>query len=205
MFGFTDNELKILRKLSTPIKIQDWLEKLPINFEVNGETCMSPRLVLKKRTAHCLEGAMLAAVALRLQGHKPLLLDLKATPADDDHVIAVFKQHGRWGAISKINHSVLGFRDPVYRDIRELVMSYFNEYFLPNRRKSLRSYSEPVDLSKFDKKGWMTSEQDLWYLPRYLNKVRHFKILLASQIRKLRRVDPVEIKAGNIERWPKAR
>lgn len=205
MFGFTKKELGILKKLSTPPKIQDWLEKLPINFELQGETCMSPRQVLKKRTAHCIEGAMLAAVALRLQGHRPLLVDLKASARDDDHVIAVFREQGKWGAISHVNHNVLRYRDPAYRDIRELAMSYFHEYFLQNRRKSLRSYSHPVDLSRFDKRGWMTADQDLWYLPRYLNKVKHFPVAPQRAIRKLRRVDAIEIKAGNIEHWSKPR
>lgn len=205
MFGFTKAEIKIFRRLDTPAKIQDWLEKLPINFELKGETCMSPRRVLREHEAHCIEGAMFAATALRFHGHPPLLLDLKASAKDDDHVIAVFKQQGKWGAISQVNHNVLRYRDPVYRDIRELAMSYFHEYFLQNRRKSLRSYSAPIDLSRFDNQGWMTSDKNLWYIPRYLNKVRHYSIVSGSEIRKLRQVEPIEIKAGNIEHWPNPR
>ena len=205
MFGFSDRELKVLKKLSTPVKIQDWLETIPNNFELQGDTCMSPRQVLKKRTAHCIEGAMLAAVALRLQGHPPLIVDLKAVYKDDDHVIAVFKQRGRWGAISKVNHSVLRYRDPVYQNLRELVMSYFNEYYLQNRKKSLRSYSKPLDLSRFDKRGWMTSEKDLRYIAEYLDQSKHFDIVPKYLLKKLRRVEPIEIKAGNIERWSKHR
>ncbi|HBV33323.1 TPA: hypothetical protein DIC39_01235 [Patescibacteria group bacterium] len=205
MSEFTKRELKILKKLSTPAKIQDWLEKIPANFERAGETCRSPRMVLKTRTAHCIEGAMLAAAALRLQGRPPLLVDLKAVSKDDDHVIAVFHEQGRWGAISKVNHNVLRYRDPVYRDIRELAMSYFHEYFLQNRSKSLRSYSNPVDLSRFDKRGWMTSDKNLWYIADYLDQVRHYPILTNITASSLRRVDHIEIKAGNIERWPKHR
>lgn len=205
MFGFTKAEIKIFHRLNTPAKVQDWLEKIPANFELAGETCMSPRMVLKTRTAHCIEGAMLAAVALRLRGHQPLLVDLKASTKDDDHVIAVFRERDRWGAISKVNHGVLRYRDPVYRDIRELVMSYFNEYFLQNRRKSLRSYSNPVDISRFDKKGWMTSDKNLWYIADYLDGVRHYAVAPQRVIRKLRWVDPIEIKAGDIEGWPDLR
>lgn len=110
---------------------------------------------------------MLAAAALRMHGHRPLVVDLKATEADDDHVIAVFRQHGSWGAISKTNHAVLRYREPVYASIRELVLSFFHEYFLKNGKKTLRSYSQPVDLSRFDRRGWMTSEEDVWYIPEY--------------------------------------
>src|SRR3989338_1352163 len=130
MFGLSKEELSILRKLNTPRKIQDFLNKVPINFEEEGETCHSPRTLLKKNKAHCVEGAMFAALALKLQGHKPLILDLATTKEDYDHVVAIFRENGCWGAISKTNHAVLRYREPVYRTIRELVMSYFHEYFM---------------------------------------------------------------------------
>ncbi|MFA4937088.1 MAG: hypothetical protein WC575_02235 [Patescibacteria group bacterium] len=202
MYGFNKRELAIFRKLTSPVKIQDYLETIPINFEKKGETCMSPRLVLREYKAHCIEGAMLAAVALRFLGYKPLVLDLTVSVQDDDHVITVFKRNGLWGAISKINHYGLRYRDPVFRDIRELVMSYFNEYFIEDGRKILRSYSLPVDLSRFDKRGWMTSEKDVWYIVGYLDQVRHYQVATKTVIKKLRSADKLEIKASSLVQWP---
>ena len=130
MYGLNEKEVKILKSLNTPRKIQDFLNKIPINFEEDGkDTCFSPRRVLRENKAHCIEGAMLAATALRLNGEKPLVVDLTSTPKDFDHVVCVFNQNGRWGAISKTNHAVLRYREPGYKDIRELVMSFFHEYF----------------------------------------------------------------------------
>ncbi len=203
MFGFNKKELKLLKSLNTPRKIQDFINKIPVNFEEHCETCFSPRLVLKYNQAHCMEGAMLAAVALRLQGHKPLVVDLTSTKDDFDHVIAVFKQNNHWGAITKTNHAVLRYREPVYKTIRELVMSFFHEYFLDDGRKTLRSYSTPIDLSKFDKKGWMTSEEDVWYIPEHLEKIPHKQILSKKQISNLRRADKIEINVGKIREWKK--
>jgi len=203
MFGFNKKELKILKRLNSPRKIQNFLEKLKINFEPHGDTCRSPRIVLKLKEAHCIEGAMLAAVCLRLQGHKPLLVDLTANDFDYDHVIAVFKQHGHWGAITKTNHAVLRYREPVYKTIRELVMSFFHEYFDDKGRKNLRSYSMPVDLSKFDHLGWMTAEEDVWYIPDHLVKVPHKKILNRAQVATLRKADKTELKAGDVLQFEK--
>ncbi len=203
MFGLNAAEIKIYKKLYTPKKIQDFLEELLANFEKGSETCYSPRFVLRYKTAHCLEGAIFAAAALRLLGHKPLIVDLRTTETDTNHVIALFKIRNCWGAISKTNHAVLRYREPIYRNLRELVISYFHEYFLDNGRKTLRSYSQPVDLSRFDHKGWMTSEKPLWYIDRYLDKVPHFPILNPSQIKNLRKADPIEIKAGKLTQWQK--
>jgi hypothetical protein len=204
MFGLNEKELKILKSLNTPKKIQDFLNKIPINFEEKGDTCMSPRMVLKNNKAHCIEGAMLAALALRLNEEKPLLVDLTAVKSDFDHVICVFKRKGKWGAISKTNHAVLRYREPVYKTIRELVMSFFHEYIdNDTRNKNLRSYSLPVNLSRFDKLNWMTSENDVWEIPDYLAKVRHFPILTRSQIAGLRKADKIEIEAGKLIEWKK--
>ena len=203
MFGLIEEELKILEEMDSPKKIQDFLNEFPVNFEEKGETCMSPRRVLRENKAHCIEGAMLAAVALRLQGQKPLVLDLTATKRDFDHVVAVFKKHGKWGAISKTNHAVLRYREPVYRDVRELVMSFFHEYFDDTGKKTLRSFSMPVDLSKFDKRNWVTEEKDLWYINDYLADVRHYPILNKKQIAFLRKADELEIEAGKLVQFKK--
>lgn len=195
----TKGEISILRKLNSPAKIQDFLNNLKINFEEGGETCMSPRRVLASGKAHCMEGAILAALALRFHGHAPLVVDLESTKDDFDHVVAVFKDKGKWGAIGKTNHAVLRYREPVYRDVRELVMSFFHEYFTSEKgKKTLRRYSEPVDLSIFDEKGWMLTHEDVWYIPDYLADVKHYDILTNGQARKLRRADDIEIKAGNL-------
>ena len=203
MFNLDKKEEKILKKLDNPEKIQDFINKLEINFEENGETFMSPRNVLKTGKAHCIEGAVLAALCLRLQGFKPLVVDLKTIKQDFEHVIAVFKIDGKWGAISKTNHAVLRYREPVYNSIRELVMSYFHEYTDKKGRKTLRSYSVPVDLSRFDRKEWVTSEKNLWYIHDYLDKVKHYKILTRKQARNLRKADKIEIKAGEVVEWKK--
>lgn len=194
-------EFEVLKKLRTPAKVQDFLDTLKINFEEEGDSCMSPLTVLKSGKCHCVEGAVLAALALRFQGHKPLILDLLANRKDFDHVIALFKKDGKWGAISKTNHAVLRYREPIYNSVRELAMSYFHEYFDDQGRKNLRSYSKIVNLSRFDKLGWMNTENEVWYIPEYLTKIKHFPILSKAQIRGLRNADCVEIDAGKIVEW----
>lgn len=201
MFGLNEKEEKVLRKLDSPKKIQDFLNKIPANFDYEKDTCMSPRTVLKTDKCHCIEGALLAALALRFHGKKPLIVDLTATKDDDDHVITVFQEDGFWGAITKTNHGVLRYREPVYKNIRELVMSFFHEYFDDKGKKNLRSYSMPVDLSRFDKFNWMTSEEDVWEIPDYLVKVRHHKILSNKQIRNLRKADEIEIEIGKVTEY----
>lgn len=191
--------MEILNGINTPSKIQDFLNGLRINFELNGDTCLSPRKVLREGHCHCMEGAILAAAILRLQGYKPLIVDLETSKDDYDHAIAVFNKNGFWGALSKTNHAVLRYREPVYKSIRELVMSFFHEYFLDsNGKKTLRRFSMPVNLERFDKYGWMISEEDVWYIPEYLTRVKHFDLLTRSQIALLRKADEIEIKAGSL-------
>jgi len=196
-----DHEWKILKKLNTPVKIQDFLNSLKTNFEKDGETFYPPTMVLKKRICHCVEGAVLAALALRVNGFPPLLLDLTSGKTDQDHVVAVFKKDGKWGAISKTSHAALRYREPVYNSIRELAMSYFHEYIDDFGKKSLRSFAGPINLKRFDKLGWMTTWEDVDYIPEYLADVKHTKILTRKQIRNLRPADKVEIKAGNTAEW----
>ena len=152
-----------------------------------------------------MEGAALAALAMRVNGQEPLVLDLKASRHDFDHVVALFKKDGKWGAISKTNHAVLRYREPVYQSIRELAMSYFHEYIDKKGRKSLRSYSGPVNLKRFDKFGWMTTREEIDYIPEYLDEVKHFQILNRKQAKNLRRSDKIEIKSGNIVEWKKGK
>jgi hypothetical protein len=203
MFDLSRNELRILKKLSTPAKIQDFLNAMPINHEPHGDTCRSPRMALRKNTAHCMEGAMLAALTLRLQGHEPLVMDIQSTDRDMDHVVALFRIRGKWGAISKTNHAVLRYREPVYATYRELALSYFHEYFMDNGRKTMRTYSVPLNLAKFDKRGWMTDEKDVFYIPEYLDGIKHYPILDRRTLSALRKADAIEIAAGKIVEWDK--
>lgn len=201
MFGLDKKALKLLKSLNTPAKIQDFLNALPANFEENGDSFMSPMSVLEKKVCHCTEGAILAALALRVNGMEPLVVDLVASKNDFDHVIAVFRKDGKWGAISKTNHAVLRYREPIYSSIRELAMSYFHEYLDKEGRKNLRSFSAPVNLKRFDKLGWMSSKNDIYYIPEYLVGVKHFPLINPKQIRHLRKADPIEIEAGEITEW----
>src|SRR3989338_6099983 len=134
MFGFTKEEFKFFRSLRTPARGQDFLDSLPFNFEKTGDTLMSPRRVLREKKAHCMEGALLAAAAFWVQGREPLLLDLRSAPDDDDHVVALFNERGLWGAASKTNPAVLRWREPIFKNVHALAVSYFHEYFLDDGR-----------------------------------------------------------------------
>lgn len=200
---FTEDELSLIKSLDTPHKIQSFINSLEINFEEERETCYSPKTVLNLRKAHCMEGSMLAACILRYHGYQPLLVDIEATKDDFDHVIAVFKINGFYGAISKTNHSVLRYREPIYKSIRELAMSFFHEYFTDSGVKTMRTYSDPVNLKQFDGKNWMTSEKDIWFIPNYLTKIPHKSILTKKQIENLRKADEIEIQAGKLTEYNK--
>lgn len=195
-YGFDAGEILVLKALKTPERVQRFLDaEIAYNKEPQGATIRSPRRVLRDKVAHCLEGALLAAAALRIHGYPPLLLDLEAV-RDDDHVLAVFRQQGHWGAIAKSNYSGLRFREPVYRNLRELVMSYFEHYFNCSREKTLRSYSRPVQLSRFDRIGWMTAEADLWPVSEHLASIPHVPLLRNGAGRRLARVDDRLFAAG---------
>jgi hypothetical protein len=199
-------EFSIFKKLRSPAAIQDFVNDFEMNFTGRRHTYASPLVVLQTKKAHCMEGALLAAAALWHLGYPPLLLDLKTTASDEDHVVAPFKEGGRWGAISKTNHAVLRYRDPVYRDPRELAMSYFNEYFLDSGVKTMRSYSAPFDLSRCcAARGneWLTSRDDLADIAADLDYSQHFQIIKKGAEKKLRRADKSEIEAGKIVEWGK--
>ncbi|MEO7457449.1 MAG: hypothetical protein ABIY52_14385 [Gemmatimonadaceae bacterium] len=193
-------ELRALAKLKTPKRIQDFLDTLPINHERRGGTQSSPLTVMRRGTAQCMEGALVAALALWMQGQPPLVLDLKSSRDDLDHVVTLFRQDGFWGAISKTNHAVLRYREPIFRDVRELATSYFHEYTLPNGRKTLRSYSLPFDLRTFPK-HWMTSPVPLWDLETRIDTCRHVNLLNRRQVARLRVADDIEIQAGRLLEW----
>ncbi len=194
--AFTAEERAVFRRLSTPEKIQRFLDcGLDYNKEPDGYTCHSPRRALRDRTAHCMEGALFGAAALRMLGFPPLLLDLEAD-RDDDHVLAIFRVRGHWGAVAKSNYAGLRYREPVYRTLRELVISYFEHYYNLRKEKTLRRYSRPVNLKRFDGISWMTSEQDVWEIPDYLCEVAHRPLLPPDIVRRLGRVDDRLFAAG---------
>ncbi len=185
------SELRLLGSFSAPIHIQTFLNRLRYNDQ---PTTMSPRRVMKERTAHCFEGAMFAAAALRFLGYPPLIVDL-AAHNDDDHVIAVLRKNGLWGAVAKSNTTMLRFREPVYRNLRELVMSYFEMYFNTKGDKSLVSYSRPVNLSRYDHRRWMTAGEDLDYIGDHLFAIKHIKVIPDAQRKLLNPTDNEVVKA----------
>jgi len=192
---FDAAERAVFRRLGSPERIQRFLDDLAYNKEPGGATSRSPRRVLRDRTAHCMEGALFGAAALRMLGHPPLLLDFEAI-RDDDHVLAIFQLHGHWGAVAKSNYAGLRFREPVYRTLRELAMSYFEHYFNLRAEKTLRTYSRPVNLRRFDRMNWMTAEEDVWTVPEYLCTIAHTPLLAPRLIPRLRRVDRRLFDAG---------
>jgi hypothetical protein len=190
--GWTSQELKKLKSLKGPEGIQRFLDGIPYHL---ADTAWSPRQVLHRRTAHCLEGAIFAAAALRANGYPPLILDLEADN-DTDHVIAVYRKAGAWGSVAASNYSGCRFRAPVYRSLRELALSYFDDYFNLRRERTLRRFSQPVNLSRFDRLQWMTTEKPVWFIAEYLLDISHTPLLTPVQIRALSRVDQRRFRAG---------
>jgi hypothetical protein len=199
--GLTPAEFAVLRRLDTPQKIQDFVYRLDQNFEVGGDTCATVRQVLHTRRAHCIEGAMLAACALWVHGEPPLLFDMRAV-RDYDHVVAIFRRQGCWGAISKTNGVFLRWRDPVYRSLRELAMSYFHEYCNRRDHKTLREFSIPYDLRRVDPKIWVSGEQHCWVVAEALDELRHFKLMNGHHLKTLTRRDPFERRASSMKQFP---
>jgi len=189
---WTPAERKILSALDTPTKIQRWLNGIAYDPEPGTA---SPRVVMRERKANCFEGALFAAAAFRFHGRPPLVVDMRSWN-DDDHVLAVFRERCGWGCVAKSNFTVLRFREPIYRTIRELMLSYFDVYFNAIGQKTLRGYSVPFDLSRFDAQGWMITEEDISDLGDALDRARHFRMLTPAQIRALQITDPDLVKAG---------
>jgi hypothetical protein len=196
-FGLTHREKRFLRSLNPPWRIQKHLDS--IAYDVKGAHCRSPRRVLREKMAQCMDGAMFAAAALRVQGRPPLILDLEAV-RDDDHVLAVFRDRGGWGAIARSNYSGLRYREPVHPTIRSLVLSYFESYFNLRREKTLRRHSNPRSLARFDRISWMTAEEDLWEIPRWLETIRHRRLLSPGAEASLGPVDLRMFEAGKVGR-----
>ena len=201
--GLTPREFLTLRRLRTPARIQGFLNAIPINHEIGGETVLSVREVLRQRRAHCIEGALVAAAALWVNGDPPLLVHLDCDTSDYPHVIAVFRRAGAWGAISKTNGAPLRYRDPIYRTLRELALSYFHEYSNKRGYKTLRSYSAPFDMRRIDPSEWATSVKSCWKTHDRLTDLHHFPLITRRQERLLTKRDPFERKASKIVEYPK--
>lgn len=204
MNTLTVAEKKLFKKLSTAIKIQDYLDSIPFNYEKNGETCMSPRQLIKQKKAHCIEGALFAGAVLWFHNKEPLLINFKVNDArDQDHIITVYSKNGYYGAISKTNHNVLRFRDPVYKTIRELVLSYYHEYFLNKTgKKTLLGYTKPISLKKFGT-SWITSTKDLWEIAEYMYDAPIIHIVPKKNKKFIRKACDTERKGASILEWKK--
>ena len=201
--GLAPWEFAVLRRLSNPHKIQAWLNDTPINHEPDGETVLSVREVIRQRRAHCIEGAMFAACALWVHGDPPLVMHLDCHESDYPHVIALFRRGGAWGAISKTNGAPLRYRDPIYRTLRELSLTYFHEYANRRGHKTLRSYSNAYDLRKIPVGDWVTNEKSCWKTHDLLTDLRHYPLIDRRQEKLLSRRDKFERQAGKLVEYPK--
>ena len=201
--GLTPGEFAVLRRLSTPQKVQSFLNAICINHETDGETVLSVREVLSQRHAHCIEAAFVAACAFWVHGEPPLVMHLDCAPTDYPHVIALFRRGRDWGAISKSNGTPLRYRDPIYRSLRELAMSYFHEYSDRHGRKTLRSYSSAYDMRRIDPAHWVTNGKDCWDVHDRLAELKHYPLVTARQTRLLAKRDPFELQIGKMVQYPK--
>jgi hypothetical protein len=191
--GLTKSEHRMIAQLTTPRKIQDFLDGLPYSVET-AYRC--PLRVFRERVAHCFDGALFGAAALRCLGYPPLILNMPAILQDDDHLLALYKRDGHWGAVAKSNFVGLRFRDPVYRNLHELVMSYFEQFYNVERKKTLRSYTVPLNLKAFDKLKWMTSDESLERIGARLDEIRKVRLLTRRMIAGLSPVDERLYQAG---------
>jgi hypothetical protein len=197
-FGLPAQHVRELRALKTPLQIQEFIDALEYQY---ADTAWSPMRAMRERKGHCMEGALVAAAALRLQGHPPLLMDLEGE-RDDDHVVALYRQRGLWGSIAKSNFAGLRFRAAVYRTLRELAMSYFEHYYNLRGEHTMRSYSVAVNLARLDSQHWMTAEEDVWCVPELLIAARHYPLFPAAVARALPRLDKRSFEAG-MHGWKK--
>ena len=197
----TPAERRTFAPLDSPQKIQTWLDRLPANFELDGDTTMSPRRMLQARIAHCAEAALFAAAALLYHGQPAWLMDLRALPSDQDHIVTLFRQRALWGAISKTNHAILRWRDPIYRSWRELAMSYAHEYCLPGGKKSLLAFSRPFSLTRYRPARWLTADEDLHWLMDELDESPHIPVAPAWAMKMRRRSSAIELRAQDVVDW----
>jgi hypothetical protein len=191
--ALSPSERKSLEGLTTPGAIQAFLDDIAYSDE---PIYRCPLRVLRERKGHCFDGALFAAAMLRRLGHPPLILDMLPNERDDDHLLALFKRNGRWGAVAKSNFAGLRYREPVYRTLRELIMSFFEQYFNVAREKTLRGYTVPLNLKAFDQRDWMTSDEPLDAIAQRLDEIRRVTLLTGEMIDDLLPVDERSCQAG---------
>ena len=201
--GLGVREFDRLARLDSPQRIQAFINAIPINHELDGETAYSVRSVLRHRRAHCIEGAFVAACALWIHGEPPYVMHLDCEPSDYPHVIALFRRNGAWGAISKSNGVALRYRDPVYRSLRELALSYFHEYSDKRGRRTLRSYSGAFDMRRLDVDKWVCNETNCWEAHDRLAGLRHYPLMDARHVKHLSRRDPFEQRMAGTVQYPR--
>lgn len=189
---FTRAEQKLLTRLDSPSKIQAFLDSIPYSDE---DIYRCPCRVMRDRKAHCFDGALFAAAALRRLGYPPLVIDMLADN-DDDHLLALYKVDGHWGAVAKSNFVGLRLREPVYRSVRELVMSYFEQFYNVRREKTLRSYTIPLNLAVFDRLHWTTRDEPLDAIADCLDKRRRVSVVTPAMVDRLQPVDKRSFQAG---------
>jgi hypothetical protein len=189
---WSEEEIEFLKSFRDPWSIQEFLDSIDYNPDYE---CRSPRWVIRKKSAHCFEGALFAAAALDFIGYTPIIVDMKAYN-DDDHVIAIFREDTFWGAVAKSNFTSLRYREPVYRSLRELIMSYFDFFFNIKGEKSLRSFSSPFNLSVFNHINWATTDEDLEYIGNKIESLHHYPVLNGDMIKKLKPASISMINAG---------
>ena len=187
------SERQVLDELTTPLAVQAYLDGIPYSAE---PMYRCPLRVMRDSMAHCFDGALFAAAALRRLGFPPLILDIIPNARDDDHLLALFKRNGHWGAVAKSNFVGLRFRDPVYRSLRELVMSYFEQYYNVQGEKTLRGYTVPLNLKAFDGLHWMTRDDPLEGIAQRLDEIRQVRVLTETMIAELSPVDGRLYSAG---------
>lgn len=204
MFGLDKKDLEFFKKLNTPNKIQDYLDSISFNFEKSGETCYSPISVLKNKKAHCIEGGLFAGACLLINNKEAFVVSLKVNNKnDDDHIITLYKEKSYYGAISKTNHNVLRFRDPIYKNIRELILSYFHEYFLIDTgEKTLIGYTKPINLKKFGTK-WINSQENLFDIAEKIYDTPIIQIVPKENKKFIRKASLIERKSAGIKEWTK--
>jgi hypothetical protein len=200
VIGLNEREIAIFRTLRRPEDIQDYITAMPSNAELDGDTCYSVRTAIAQNRCHCIEGAFIAACALMLHGRPALLLDFQAE-GDDDHVCALFRAGGRWGAISKSNSIWLRWRDPIYKSLRELAMSCFHEYVIRDTKTLRRISRRPFNIGAYDPACWVTSETDCWDIAEKIDRSPHVALITQAQARRLRKRDAFEAYADTIKEF----
>lgn len=191
----TADQRRLLSSLTSPAAIQAFLDEVPYSAE---PVYRCPLRVMQDRLAHCFDGALFAAAALERLGEPPLILELLPNERDDDHLLAVYRRHGCWGAVAKSNFVGLRYREPIHRTLRELVLSYFEQYYNVAGEKTLRGYTVPLDLSVYGERRWQVSDEPLQDIADHTDRLRRYWLLSSALLAELSPVDPRSLAAGQL-------